>query len=110
MIDISGGYTSRDKPNPRGEVLIGGANVTMGYYKNPEKTAEDYTQIDGLRYFCTGDIGQFCSDGTLKIIGSCSSHSAKEFIERARTKARWRNVVVHVSSLSLMMPPSRDPL
>ena len=64
-----GGYTSKDKPNPRGEILIGGGNVTMGYYKNPEKTAEDFTTINGLRYFCTGDIGEFCPDGSLKIIG-----------------------------------------
>ena len=64
-----GGYTSKDKPNPRGEILIGGGNVTMGYYKNPEKTAEDFTTINGLRYFCTGDIGEFCPDGTMKIIG-----------------------------------------
>ena len=34
----------------------------------PEKTAEDYTEIDGMRYFRTGDIGQWESDGALKII------------------------------------------
>lgn len=65
-----GGYTIRDKPFPRGEVLIGGANVSMGYYKNPAKTAEDF-QVDryGQRWFHTGDIGEFHSDGCLKIIG-----------------------------------------
>ena len=66
---LSGGYTSRDKPNPRGEILIGGSNVTMGYYKNPQKTAEDFMTLDGRRYFCTGDIGEFSPDGSLKIIG-----------------------------------------
>jgi long-chain acyl-CoA synthetase len=49
-------------------VLIGGPAVTAGYFKMPEKTAEDYTEIDGLKYFKTGDIGEWDSDGALKII------------------------------------------
>jgi len=65
---VEGGYTSKDTPNPRGEVLIGGGNVTMGYYKNPEKTKEDFITINGQRWFCSGDIGQFEPDGCLKII------------------------------------------
>lgn len=32
-----GGYFNTDKPHPRGEILIGGQNVTMGYYKNEAK-------------------------------------------------------------------------
>ena len=41
----------------------------MGYYKNPEKTREDFISLGGTRYFCTGDIGQFDADGCLRIIG-----------------------------------------
>ncbi|XP_028517196.1 long-chain-fatty-acid--CoA ligase 4 [Exaiptasia diaphana] len=64
-----GGYTIRDKPHPRGEVVIGGANVTLGYFKNPKKTAEDF-EVDrnGQRWFHTGDIGVFHDDGCLQII------------------------------------------
>lgn len=59
-----------DKPFPRGEIIFGGANVVVGYYKNPEKTAEDFFEKDGMRWFCTGDIGEFQADGCLKIIGT----------------------------------------
>lgn len=64
-----GNYTIGDKPYPRGEIVIGGPNVTRGYFKNPAKTAEDF-EVDrkGQRWFHTGDIGEFHPDGCLKII------------------------------------------
>jgi len=50
--------------NGRGEILIRGPNLFLGYYKMPEKTKE--TIIDGWLY--TGDIGLWTKDGKLKII------------------------------------------
>ena len=46
-----------DKPNPRGEIHVGGDNVAMGYFKNQSKTMEDFYEMDGRRWFRTGDIG-----------------------------------------------------
>ncbi|MED6133824.1 Long chain acyl-CoA synthetase 9, chloroplastic [Stylosanthes scabra] len=64
-----GGYRIKDSPMPRGEIVIGGPNVTLGYFKNEEKTKESY-KVDekGMRWFYTGDIGRFHSDGCLEII------------------------------------------
>jgi len=64
-----GNYRVTDQPRPRGEVIIGGGNITAGYYKQPGKTAEEYfTDNTGRRWFKSGDIGQVEEDGTLRII------------------------------------------
>ncbi len=64
-----GQYRNTDKPNPRGEILIGGKVVADGYFAEAAKENINFKEIDGTRYFCTGDIGEVFPDGTLKIIG-----------------------------------------
>ncbi|CAB3402556.1 unnamed protein product [Caenorhabditis bovis] len=62
-----GGYSPFNDP-PQGEILISGENVSPGYWKQPEKTAEDFIMYQGKRYFATGDIGQKREDGSLLVI------------------------------------------
>jgi len=54
-----------NKIHGRGEVLVAGHNVSLGYYRMPEKTAEVFG-ADG--FFSTGDIGQFMEDGSIRIV------------------------------------------
>lgn len=49
-----------------GHLQVKGPNVFAGYWRMPEKTAQDFTD-DG--YFNTGDMGQIDADGYVAIVG-----------------------------------------
>ncbi len=49
-----------------GNIQVRGPNVFIGYWKMPDKTAEDFTD-DG--FFNTGDKGSIDSDGYVSIVG-----------------------------------------
>lgn len=49
-----------------GEILVRGANVMQGYFKQPEETAKTITQDGWLR---TGDLGYMDGDGFIYVSG-----------------------------------------
>jgi malonyl-CoA/methylmalonyl-CoA synthetase len=58
-----------DQPVPRGEIggiQVRGPNVFKGYWRMPEKTAEEFT-ADG--FFKTGDVGRVDERGYVTIVG-----------------------------------------
>ncbi|UYV71184.1 ACSL4 [Cordylochernes scorpioides] len=64
----AGGYSTKDKPYPRGEVVVGGKSVTVGYFNNPELTKKVYEEKDGIWWFYTGDIGELLPGNRLRLI------------------------------------------
>ena len=55
-------------PGVDGLILIGGVQVMKGYLNDPEKTAAVIVELDGQRWYRTGDKGHLDADGFLTIV------------------------------------------
>lgn len=53
-------------PGEIGQLQVKGPNVFKGYWRMPEKTADEFTSD---LWFKTGDVGRFDADGYLSIVG-----------------------------------------
>lgn len=102
-------YSVEDKPYPRGEIVIAGQPVSLGYYKMDELTKEAFFVKDGIRHFRTGDIGMVLPDGCLKIIDrkkdivkplSGEYISLSEIENTFRTVPMIENILVYCSQYS----------
>jgi long-chain acyl-CoA synthetase len=62
-----------------GEICVSGPNVMLGYYHDPEATAQVIFEDAGMRWFRTGDLGHVDAEGHLVISGG----RKKELIIRA---------------------------
>ncbi|KAJ3093634.1 Long chain acyl-CoA synthetase 7 peroxisomal, partial [Physocladia obscura] len=98
-------YTAADKPFPRGEILLRGANVFGGYLKDEKKTRETLTSDGWLK---TGDIGFIDQKGRVHIIDrkknifklAQGEYVAPEKIENIYQKCNFvSQIYVHGDSL-----------
>jgi len=64
-------------------------NVPLGYYKDPEKTAQTFVTVDGVRYSIPGDFATVEADGTITLLGrgSVSINSGGEKIHPEEVEA-----------------------
>jgi acyl-CoA synthetase (AMP-forming)/AMP-acid ligase II len=65
VIDESGNPCG---PGQTGRLARGG-HVPLGYYKDPAKTAEMFTEVAGKRYAVPGDLARVEEDGTITLLG-----------------------------------------
>jgi 3-oxocholest-4-en-26-oate---CoA ligase len=60
-------------PIPAGSDEIGrlarGGHIPLGYYKDPEKTARLFVEVDGKRYTVPGDFARHEADGSITLLG-----------------------------------------
>ena len=60
-------------PLPAGSEQIGrlarGGYIPLGYYKDPEKTARLFVEVEGKRYTVPGDFARHEADGTITLLG-----------------------------------------
>jgi acyl-CoA synthetase (AMP-forming)/AMP-acid ligase II len=57
-----------DPTTQSGEIWCRGPNVTPGYYRNPAATSSGFSEVDGTKWFRTGDICTMDRDGYFQIV------------------------------------------
>ncbi|HGD5269469.1 MAG: amino acid adenylation domain-containing protein [Peptostreptococcus sp.] len=53
----------------KGELFIGGVGVAKGYRGDEELTNKKFIELDGIRWYKTGDAGRTWNDGTIEFLG-----------------------------------------
>jgi malonyl-CoA/methylmalonyl-CoA synthetase len=70
MNDRAAGADKECATNEIGGIEVRGPNVFSGYWRMPEKTAEEFsTDASGARWFKTGDVGKVDASGVVTIVG-----------------------------------------
>lgn len=110
-----GGYKLTDKPHSRGELLIGGKHIALGYFNREEETAECFIRDPrnpDYRWFVTGDIVEVDRLGLFKIVdrkAALVKLMNGEFIALGKSEALLKtcnlieNIFVYGNSLSTFL-------
>lgn len=78
-----------------GLILVSGTQVMIGYLNDPVKTAEAIIELDGRRWYKTGDKGHLDADGFLTIVDRYSRFAkiGGEMISLGAVEAEVRKVI-----------------
>jgi fatty-acyl-CoA synthase len=84
-------------------------NLPLGYYKDPEKTARTYVEINGIRHLISGDHAMVESDGRIKLLGRGSHciNSGGEKIYPEEVEESLKSHPKVVDALVFGMPDDR---
>jgi fatty-acyl-CoA synthase len=55
-------------PGEIGEIIMHGPQVFLGYWNKPEDSAQVFIELDGKRFFRSGDLGRMDEDGYFFIV------------------------------------------
>ena len=61
IVDLESGQEQPD--GEIGEIVMSGPQVMQGYWKRPEENAKAFSEIDGKRFFHSGDLGYQDEEG-----------------------------------------------
>ena len=67
-----------------GRLAVGGRQP-VGYYKDPEKSARTFFEVEGKRYSCPGDFATIDADGRITLLGrgiAVHQHRRREGVPR----------------------------
>jgi fatty-acyl-CoA synthase len=62
-------FTEVEPGSGEAGMLAKGGPLPLGYYKDPERTAQTFPTIDGVRYSMAGDWCRVEADGTMTLLG-----------------------------------------
>jgi long-chain acyl-CoA synthetase len=84
--------------------------VAVGYFKREQETQEEFYEENGRRWFRTGDIGTFDSDGVLRIIDrkkDLVKLQHGEYVSYGRTESLLKTAPI-IDQICAYADPTRD--
>ncbi len=66
IVDLETGLTELPQ-GENGEIAVSGPQIMLGYWNKPEENDAVFREIDGKRFFLTGDIGHIDGEGFVVI-------------------------------------------
>ena len=90
-----------------GMILIGGTQIMKGYIGDPEKTASVIKEIDGIRWYVTGDKGRLDEDGFLTIVDRYSRFAkvAGEMVSLGLVEGEVRKILGEEDQVAIAALP-----